>query len=114
MAWTRVADADQLPAGEALKAEVDGTPMCVVRLDEDTVKAVHDTCSHEDEALHEGWVEDNAIECPAHGSMFDLDSGAPTVLPATRPIPAYAATLADGAIWVDREQQLNEASEPRH
>lgn len=114
MAWARVTDADDLPAGQATKVEVEGTPICVVRLDEDTVKAVHDTCSHEDEALHEGWVEENAIECPAHGSMFDLDSGEPTMLPATRPVPAYAARIDGGAIWVDREQQLNEASEPRH
>ncbi|PSO47803.1 MAG: Rieske (2Fe-2S) protein [Actinobacteria bacterium QS_8_72_14] len=114
MTWVRVAGADELPAGEALKAEIDGTPVCVVRLDAETVKAVHDVCSHEDEALHEGWVEDNAIECPAHGSMFDLDSGEPTMLPATRPVPSYRARIAEGAIWVDRDQQLNDAPEPRH
>jgi 3-phenylpropionate/trans-cinnamate dioxygenase ferredoxin subunit len=114
MGWTRVVDAEALPVAAATKAEVDGTPMCVVRLDENTAKAVHDTCSHEDEALHEGWVEENMIECPAHGSMFDLDTGHPHALPATRPIPAYAAKVADGAIWVDRDQQLNDASEPAH
>lgn len=114
MGWTRVSSVDELAVGHATKVEVDGTPICVVRLDDGTVKAVHDVCSHEDESLHEGWVEDNAIECPAHGSMFDLDSGTPTVLPATRPIPVYAATVADGGIWIDCEQQLNEASEPRH
>lgn len=114
MGWTRVSDLDELPVGAATKVEVDGTPICVVRLDEDTAKAVHDTCSHEDESLHEGWVEANAIECPAHGSVFDLDTGAPKSLPATEPVPAYVAKIADGAIWVDPEQQLNEASEPSH
>lgn len=114
MGWTRVSDVEALPVGQATKIEVDGTPICVVRLDESTVKAVHDTCSHEDEALHEGWVEGNAIECPAHGSVFDLDTGWPKSLPATLPVPAYVAQIADGAIWVDREQQLNEAREPSH
>lgn len=112
MAWTRVTDVDGLGVGQATKTEVDGTPICVVRLDADTVKAVHDICSHEDEELHEGWVEDNTIECPAHGSTFDLDSGNPEVLPAVMPIPVYAARIAEGAVWVDRDQQLNQAPEP--
>lgn len=114
MAWTRVADVDELKVGTATKVEVDGTPICVVRLDTDTVKAVHDVCSHEDEALHEGWVEGNTIECPAHGSTFDLDTGNPEVLPAVEPVPSYAAQIAEGAIWVDRDRKLNDAPEPRH
>ena len=114
MAWQQVAAASEVPVGGTHLAEIDGTPVCVVRLGEDVVKAIHDTCSHEDEPLHEGWVEDNTVECPAHGSTFDLDSGEPEVLPAVKPLPVYAATVADGVIWVDLEQQRNDAEEPAH
>ncbi|CAN5245797.1 MAG: Rieske 2Fe-2S domain-containing protein [Euzebyales bacterium] len=113
MAFQRVADADQLKVGHALFADLD-EPVCVVRLDVDLVKAVHDTCSHEDYPLHEGWVEGNAIECALHGSVFDLDSGAPESLPAVRAIPVYAARIDDDGIWVDTAQQLNDARPPRH
>lgn len=114
MSWERVADADAVDVGTALQVEVGGEPICVVRVDADVVRAVHDVCSHEDYPLHEGWVDDSEIECALHGSTFDLESGAPTCLPAVKPIPTYAAKIQDGGIWVDVDQQLNDAKVPRH
>lgn len=114
MSFQRVADVDALGVGEAMQVELAGEPICVVRLDEDGVKAVHDTCSHEEYPLHEGWVESDEIECALHGSTFDLDTGAAISLPAVKPIPTYAAKIEDGGIWVDPEQQLNDAPLPRH
>ncbi|MDQ1521053.1 MAG: 3-phenylpropionate/trans-cinnamate dioxygenase ferredoxin component, partial [Actinomycetota bacterium] len=29
------------------------------------------------------------IECPKHGSTFDLCTGEPRTLPATKPVPVY-------------------------
>lgn len=112
MAYVRVAALGDLPVNQAMAAEVDGVPVCVVRLDDDVVKAVHNTCSHEDYPLHEGWVDDNHIECALHGSSFDLDTGNPDSLPAVRPIPVYAARLDHDAIWVDVARQLNDAAVP--
>jgi nitrite reductase/ring-hydroxylating ferredoxin subunit len=48
MAFVRVAALDDLAVNAAMAAEVDGVPVCIVRLDADLVKAVHNTCSHED------------------------------------------------------------------
>ncbi|MDP9404999.1 MAG: non-heme iron oxygenase ferredoxin subunit [Actinomycetota bacterium] len=114
MAFERVAGLDDLAVGTALAVEVAGEPVCLVRLDGDTVKAIHDTCSHQRYSLAEGWVEDNAIECALHGSSFDLDSGAPQSLPAVKPVPVYACRVDAGAVYVDRSQQLNDAAVPRH
>ena len=33
-------------------------------------------------------------------------------MPAVAPIPVYACKIEDGAIWVDMEQQLNDAAIP--
>jgi 3-phenylpropionate/trans-cinnamate dioxygenase ferredoxin subunit len=114
MAFARVAALDDLQVNAAMAAEIDGIPVCVVRLDGELVKAVHNTCSHEDYSLHEGWIDDNHVECALHGSSFDLDTGNPDTLPAVRPIPVYAAKVAEGAIWVDVAQQTNDALVPRH
>lgn len=114
MTWERIASTDELPVGGIRRVELGGEPICVVRLAEDTVKAVHDTCSHAEYSLAEGFVEDNEIECALHGSTFDLDTGAPDSLPATRPIPVYAAKIADDAVWVDPDDQRNDAPVPRH
>lgn len=114
MAFEKVADLEEIAVGSAHRVEVAGEPVSLIRLDEATVKAVHDICSHEQWSLSEGWVEDNTIECDLHGSVFDLDTGQPESLPAVKPIPVYACEVRDGEIWVDPEKQLNDAPVPRH
>lgn len=116
MALERVLDLDDLPVGHARAVEVGGEPICLVRLDDTTVKAVHDTCSHQQYSLSEGWIDadDNTIECAKHGSAFDLDSGEPQALPAVKPIPVYGCQVLDGAVWVDEADQRNDAPVPRH
>jgi 3-phenylpropionate/trans-cinnamate dioxygenase ferredoxin subunit len=57
--------------------------------------AVDDRCSHEDYSLAEGevWSDEYEIECSKHGSTFDLRSGEPCSLPATKPVPVYEVEL---------------------
>ncbi|WP_234317555.1 Rieske 2Fe-2S domain-containing protein, partial [Streptomyces stelliscabiei] len=38
-------------------------------------------------------VEDCQIECWLHGSAFDLRTGKPSGLPATRPVPVYPVKI---------------------
>jgi 3-phenylpropionate/trans-cinnamate dioxygenase ferredoxin component len=114
MGWERVADLAEVAVGSALRVELGGEPVCVVRVTEDEVHAVHDTCSHQEYSLAEGWVEDRRIECALHGSTFDLITGTPESLPAVTPIPVYATKVDDDGIWVDVEEQLNDAPVPRH
>ena len=114
MSYKRVFELDDLAVGTATGVEVDGEPICLVRVDEQSVKAIHNICSHEEYELSEGWVEGNSIECALHGSTFNLDSGNPETLPAVKPVPIYACRVADGGIEVDRDAQLNDAPVPRH
>ncbi len=114
MAFERVASLADLAIGAAARVEAGGEPVCLVRLDGDTVKAVHDTCSHQQYDLHEGWVEESSIECALHGSMFDLDTGAPDSLPAVRPIPTYAVRIDGDDVLVDAATPTNDAPLPRH
>jgi 3-phenylpropionate/trans-cinnamate dioxygenase ferredoxin subunit len=112
--FERVADLDDVAVRSARQVVLGGEPVALVRTDETTVKAVHDTCSHQQWSLSEGWVDDNQIECDLHGSAFDLDTGQPQSLPAVKPIPVYACEVRDGGIWVDPDKQLNDAPVPRH
>lgn len=115
MAYERVASLDDVKVGEALQVTCGGEPMCVVRVANDTVKVVHDVCSHQQWSLSDGgWVEDDTIECSLHGSAFDLDTGLPTCLPAVTPVPTYAVRVEDGAIEIDPESTTNDAPVPDH
>ena len=92
--------ADLVP-GSATKFEVGGRNIAVVRIGDD-VYAIGDTCSHADISLSEGEVmcETREIECWKHGSAFDLETGEPATLPATRPVPVYDAAVVDGDVII--------------
>ena len=68
-----------------------------------TILAVEDRCSHDDGDLMEGDVDDETctVECPRHGSVFDLKTGKPLNLPAYVPIDTYPVEVDDGVIKVE-------------
>jgi 3-phenylpropionate/trans-cinnamate dioxygenase ferredoxin subunit len=86
----RLCSKDDVKPGSARRFDVDGHRIAVVRIGDDWY-AIGDRCSHEDYSLSEGdvWEEEREIECPKHGSTFDLSTGEPRTLPATKPVPVY-------------------------
>ena len=90
-----------LASGEVRRFDVPGHRIALVRIG-DEFHAVDDECSHEDYSLSEGevWAAECEIECPRHGSTFDLVTGEPCSLPATQPIAVYKVEVADGTVSV--------------
>ena len=64
------------------------------------VYAIEDRCSHDDGPLVEGELDQETctVECPRHGSRFDLKTGAPLSLPAYRPVETFPVVIDDGTI----------------
>ena len=92
---------DELASGQARRFDVAGHRVALVRTD-DEFHAVGDRCSHENFSLAEGevWVEEREIECPRHGSTFNLLTGTPCSLPATQPVAVYEVKVEDGNVSV--------------
>ncbi|HEV2426952.1 MAG TPA: Rieske 2Fe-2S domain-containing protein [Acidimicrobiales bacterium] len=88
--------------GAASQVRVADRVLVLVRLGAD-VYVLDDRCSHEEYWLSDGEVDADAleIECARHGSMFSLVDGAPTSLPATRPVASYDARVVDGRVTVE-------------
>ena len=86
----RVCSTADVPAPSSRRFDLDGHRLCVVHLDNDWY-VISDRCSHADYSLCEGdlWVEEREVECPKHGSTFDLRTGEPLALPATKAVPVY-------------------------
>jgi 3-phenylpropionate/trans-cinnamate dioxygenase ferredoxin subunit len=70
-----------------------------------TVYAIEDRCSHDNGTLVEGELDQEActIECPRHGSLFDLKTGQPLTLPAYVPVETFAVRIEDETIKVEVE-----------
>ena len=98
----RLCGQTELGSGEARRFDVGAHRIALVRI-EDDFYAIGDTCSHEDYSLSEGEVLVDAceIECWKHGSMFDLMTGEPRSLPATKPVPVYTVHLDGGDVLVE-------------
>ena len=65
--------------------------------------AIEDRCSHDDGPLAEGeWNQaDCTVECPRHGSLFDLRTGKPMTLPAYVPVETFPVLVEDGLIKLE-------------
>jgi 3-phenylpropionate/trans-cinnamate dioxygenase ferredoxin subunit len=65
--------------------------------------AIEDRCSHDDGPLAEGPFDADActVECPRHGSLFDLTSGRPKTLPAYQPVTTYPVTIEDDTVKLE-------------
>ena len=70
-----------------------------------TLYAIEDRCSHDDGPLAEGVIDEAActVECPRHGSLFDLRTGQPKTLPAYVPVDTFPVIIADDMIKLEVE-----------
>jgi len=62
--------------------------------------AIADLCTHEDAILSRGALKDGCIECPLHGSRFDLKTGQPKEEPATEPVQTYPVEIRDDTVYI--------------
>ena len=95
----QIAALDDLPEGRGLRVEFGEHRVAVFRIGED-VYAIGDRCSHAEASLAEGDLFDLEIECPRHGSAFDLRTGEPQTLPATKPVPTYETHIDGGNVFL--------------
>ncbi|GJF30770.1 (2Fe-2S)-binding protein [Kitasatospora sp. NE20-6] len=104
MSFLRACALSELAEDVPRRVELNGVPVSVVRTDEG-VFAVNDTCSHANVSLSEGEVEDCMIECWLHGSSFDLRTGKPSGLPATKPVAVYPVKIEGDDVLVSVNQE---------
>jgi 3-phenylpropionate/trans-cinnamate dioxygenase ferredoxin subunit len=95
MGLVRLCGVGDVPAGQARRFALGEREIAVVNLGDDGFRAVDAVCSHAHEYLDEGEVDvdECTIECPKHGSTFDLGTGAPRSLPAIHPVEVFAVKV---------------------
>jgi 3-phenylpropionate/trans-cinnamate dioxygenase ferredoxin component len=97
----RVAAVGELPPESLKRVEADGVPICLAHAEDGNFYAIGDVCTHEEYSLSEGELWDLSVECPQHGSRFDLRDGHVTGLPAVIPATTYPVTVEGEDVYVD-------------
>jgi len=98
----RVASIDQLVESAGRRVDVAGHRVALFLIGDD-VYAIGDRCSHAEASLADGEVFDEAVECPRHGSEFDLRTGKPSAFPATQPVPVYVVEVEGSDVFLSVE-----------
>ena len=99
--FVRVAGVAEIPEGEIRVFDTAAGRVAVAHV-EHRVFAFGDECTHQGCSLAEGEFDDRAarVECPCHGSVFDVETGEPVEGPAVDPVPVFAARMTDDG-WVE-------------
>jgi len=98
--YIQVAKVDDVPPGTATVVDVKGIDVALINSGGEYY-AIGNECTHAGGSLGEGdLVEENQIECPLHGSVFDITSGEVVVGPADEPVPSYEVKVENGIISV--------------
>ena len=92
-----------VPPGEARVVEVAGRSIALCHVDGDAIYAIDNLCTHDNGPLGDGSLHGDRVECPRHGALFDVTSGAAKTLPAVRGVGSYPVRIVDGQIEVDLE-----------
>jgi 3-phenylpropionate/trans-cinnamate dioxygenase ferredoxin subunit len=95
----RVGPVDEIPEGGVKIVQSGSLFVGVYRIDGE-LYAIEDRCSHDDGPLCEGERYGFEIECPRHGSHFDLRTGAVLSLPATEDVEVFSVVVRDGEAYI--------------
>lgn len=100
-----ICPASALPPGSSRRVETEEWDIAVFNCGGQLL-AMEDRCSHDDSVLLDGGPFDPVactIECPRHGSIFDLRTGRPTTLPAYEAVETFPVLVEDGVIKLELE-----------
>jgi 3-phenylpropionate/trans-cinnamate dioxygenase ferredoxin component len=98
-----VGDINTLPRDRGIRVSVGDDRIAMFRVGND-VYAIGDVCSHAEASLAEGEVFGTDVECPRHGSEFDMKTGVPHSLPATAPVPRYDVSVEDNVVFLHLDE----------
>lgn len=94
-------DLQEIPEGQLVKVKVGTQPVVIVR-NGGVILALHDQCAHAGGPLSEGTLVGGCVECPWHGSRFDLATGERRRGPTVYDQPRYEVRAAEAGGWEAR------------
>ena len=108
--FVKVADTKDIQPSHMKEVQVDGENICVVNV-EGKYYAIGNICTHEGGPLADGTLEGYEVECPWHGSKFDVRTGEVKNPPASEPEPAYEVKVDGNNILIKKQGKSKSSSQ---
>jgi nitrite reductase/ring-hydroxylating ferredoxin subunit/uncharacterized membrane protein len=83
----------EVPEGTLVKAKFGAQAIVLIRSG-DIINALHDQCAHAGGPLNEDMLLDGCVECPWHGSRFEIATGRRRRGPTVYDQPSYEVRVA--------------------
>lgn len=100
--FVRVAETKDIQPSTMKAVDLASERVCIVNV-EGNYYAIGNICTHVGGPLNEGTLEGYEVECPWHGSKFDVRTGEATKPPARQAVPKYEVKVEDNNILVRKQ-----------
>jgi nitrite reductase/ring-hydroxylating ferredoxin subunit len=97
--FVKVAESKDIGPSTMKAVDVAGEKICIINI-EGSYNAIGNVCTHMGGPLNEGKLEGFEVQCPWHGSKFDVRTGEPTKPPARQAVSSYEVKIQDNNILV--------------
>lgn len=95
-----IALAKDVERGKMISVEKNGKDILIANVD-GNYYAIGNVCTHMGCKLSEGTLSGNTVQCPCHGSIFNLKTGEVEKGPAEKPEPSYELRVDGDRILAD-------------
>ncbi len=99
--FVKIAEISEIPQGTTKIVNVAGVELFVANV-EGSFYALPNKCTHVGGLLGRGKLSGNIIQCPWHGSKFDVKTGAVVAGPAQSPEPTYEVRVEGSSVFVKK------------
>lgn len=97
--FVTIASAGDIAPGQMRSYQVNGRQILVCNVG-GRYYAIDNLCTHDGGTLDEGELDGDLVECPRHGALFDVKTGAAKALPAVQPVRSYPVQVEGDAVRV--------------
>ena len=101
--FVKVGESKDIGPSSMKAVDVNGEKVCIINI-EGKYYAIGNVCTHMGGPLNEGTLEGIEVQCPWHGSKFDVRTGEPTKPPARQAVSSYEVKIQDDNILVRKQK----------
>jgi glycine betaine catabolism B len=102
--FVKVAKTEDIQVSQMMAVEVNNERICLANVN-GKYYAIGNVCTHMGGPLAEGKLEDYIVQCPWHGSRFDIRSGKVVRPPAMQPEPTYEVKVESNDVLIKKQTE---------
>jgi nitrite reductase/ring-hydroxylating ferredoxin subunit len=106
--FAKVADVKDIQPSQMKEVEVNGEKICLANV-EGKYYAIGNICTHLGGPLAQGKLEGYEVQCPWHGSRFDIRTGRVARPPAMGSEPTYEIKIENGNISLKKRDKQDQS-----